>query len=364
MATKQNVGPSVSPALLFMPDISGFTRFVNETEILHGQHIVQELLEILIDSNEIGLTVNEIEGDAIFFYRMGEKPSLDSLLKQVEKMYFNFHRHLKLYDHQRICDCGACQAAIKLQLKVIAHYGEVTGMAVKDHQKLFGKDIIVLHRLLKNNIGEDEYILMTEALTDNVSASTDKAWFNKTQSSQTYDAGEVKFVYSLFSELRNQVPPPELPHYKMAEKASIGFVDQEEVSADMRKVFGAIVDLEQRPRWMDGVKRIEMVDHDKINRVGTQHRCIVNPKRNPVIVTESATAKEDLMELIEMDKSGMGGCRYQLTPAQEGTKIRVEVLVSKNPFVRMMFNLMMKNKYKKSIRQSLVNLKNYCVEEA
>lgn len=74
-----------------MPDISGFTKFVNETEILHGQHIVQELLEILIDSNNLNMQVNEIEGDAILFFRPGEKPSMEKLLKQVETMYFNFH---------------------------------------------------------------------------------------------------------------------------------------------------------------------------------------------------------------------------------------------------------------------------------
>src|SRR6185503_7484253 len=161
-------------ALLFMPDISGFTRFVNETEILHSQHIVQELLEILIDSNEIGLQVSEIEGDAIFFYRIGEKPSLDSLLKQVEKMYFNFHRHLKLYDHQRICNCGACQSAISLKLKIIAHYGEVAEYTVKEHKKLFGKDVILIHRLLKNNIDSNEYILLTDPLV--AEPLQDRSW--------------------------------------------------------------------------------------------------------------------------------------------------------------------------------------------
>ena len=40
--------------LLFIPDISGFTRFVNETEIEHSRLIIQELLELLINANQIG----------------------------------------------------------------------------------------------------------------------------------------------------------------------------------------------------------------------------------------------------------------------------------------------------------------------
>src|SRR5262252_3558315 len=131
------------PAFMFMPDISGFTQFVNETEIFHSQQIVQELLETLIECNQIGLQVQEIEGDAIFFYKLGDKPDMTTLPKQVEIMFTAFHQHIRLYDQQRICPCQACQSAVKLTLKVVSHYGEVTSMAVKDHKGLFGRDVIL-----------------------------------------------------------------------------------------------------------------------------------------------------------------------------------------------------------------------------
>ena len=89
--------------LLFIPDISGFTRFVNETEIDHSRLIIQELLDILINANQIGLEVSEIEGDAILFYKFGESPGLEKLYQQVEKMFCDFHRHLNAYDHLRYC---------------------------------------------------------------------------------------------------------------------------------------------------------------------------------------------------------------------------------------------------------------------
>src|SRR4029079_1726865 len=98
--------------LLFIPDISGFTRFVNETEIEHSRLIIQELLEILINANQIGLEVSEIEGDAILFYKYGECPGLEDLYRQVEKMFCEFHRSLVLYDHRRFCQCHACVSAI------------------------------------------------------------------------------------------------------------------------------------------------------------------------------------------------------------------------------------------------------------
>ena len=56
MATAQD--ESAQPTLLFIPDISGFTDFVHNTEIQHSGHIVEELLEVLIDANEISLEIS------------------------------------------------------------------------------------------------------------------------------------------------------------------------------------------------------------------------------------------------------------------------------------------------------------------
>src|SRR5690606_19862869 len=91
--------------LIFIPDISGFTRFVNETEIEHSRMIIQELLEIIMSANQIGLQVSEIEGDAILFYKFGEPPNLDELYQQVEKMFCEFHKNILAYDASRYCQC-------------------------------------------------------------------------------------------------------------------------------------------------------------------------------------------------------------------------------------------------------------------
>ena len=95
--------------LFFIPDIGGFTKFVSETEIRHSQHIIQELLEILINANQIGLEISEIEGDAILFYKYGNAPQLNEIYGQVEKMFCEFHRHLAAYELRRICKCTACK---------------------------------------------------------------------------------------------------------------------------------------------------------------------------------------------------------------------------------------------------------------
>ena len=75
--TPQNTD-GTKPALLFVPDISGFTQFVQTTEITHSRHIIEELLEKLIEANDLGLQVSEVEGDAILFYRFGHPPTAEA----------------------------------------------------------------------------------------------------------------------------------------------------------------------------------------------------------------------------------------------------------------------------------------------
>ena len=149
--------------LLHIPDISGFTEFVAETEIRHSAHIIKELLELIIESDELGLEVQELEGDAVFFARSGEMPDLSSLEEQVERTFVRFHSHLRRYDADRVCDCGACASASGLSLKFVTHVGDVEALEISNARKLIGESVVVVHRLLKNSVPLDEYHLVSEA---------------------------------------------------------------------------------------------------------------------------------------------------------------------------------------------------------
>lgn len=358
MATRNT---SVQPALLFMPDISGFTEFVNATEIMHAQSIIQEVLEVLIESNELHMEVGEIEGDAVFFYRLGEAPPLPQLFQQIRSMYTKFHQHLQLYDLQRICPCAACTSASRLKLKMIAHFGEVAGYSVKNHHKLFGRDVIVLHRLLKNRLEKKEYALLTRPLLSEAEGATYPDWFHAEQSREQYDVGEVEFTVADLSVLRLQVPRPKAPVYGSRNKTRIGFSEEAVLSAPAQKIFGTIFDISQRPRWMDGVKNIIHTGGDHINRVGTTHRCITGNKSNRLIVTEFARIYSDGAELVEMDGSGIGGCRFEVKALdKEESKLRIDVLVRNHFFLRWFFQLFLKKRLQKQIRRSIYNLGELC----
>lgn len=61
------------------------------------------------------------------------------------------------------CRCEDCKSLQRLTLKFIIHYGNLGSVIVKNCCKLFGLELIVAHRLLKNSIPHKEYILLSDA---------------------------------------------------------------------------------------------------------------------------------------------------------------------------------------------------------
>src|SRR6266498_820726 len=246
--------------LLFIPDISGFTRFVTEMEIDHSRHIIEELLELLINANSIGLEISEIEGDAILFYKYGEAPDLKTLYSQVEKMFCEFHRHIASYEYRRLCLCKACRSAIDLSLKVITHYGEFTGYNVRNFNKLIGKDVIVAHQLLKNNIDQHEYWLVTDDALRDHSPATLAEWMKWHSSAKETERGEIPFHYTQLGELKNNISPDSLPQLEIVNKTKL-FSLSKEFETGYITLFHGVGDFNYRSRWREGVKAVEEISH-------------------------------------------------------------------------------------------------------
>lgn len=149
----------VHKGLLFIPDISGFTELVHSTDVLTGQQITYELLSAVLRENKLQLQISEVEGDAILFYRFGPAPKLDFLLCQYEKMKLAFDEQLKQIENR-------LSRPLPLSLKVIAHYGEMTEFSIGGFRKLYGEAVVEAHRLLKNSVPSNTYLLVTDSLKE------------------------------------------------------------------------------------------------------------------------------------------------------------------------------------------------------
>jgi hypothetical protein len=285
--------------LLFIPDISGFTKFVNETDIDHSRLIIQELLETLINTNRSGLEISEIEGDAILFYKFGEAPPMAELYRQVEAMFCEFHKHIVMYDNTRFCQCRACKSAVGLTLKIITHYGEFTGYNVKNFSKLIGKDVIVAHQLLKNDIDQHEYWLVTDPLVTDKPLTGPKPWMEWNSSTKYTDSGEIPFQYVQLGGLKQAIEPDPFPVSEFERRTKLLSVSREYVTDPIR-LLHATGGLSNRQRWQEGVKKVEELTH-WLPRVGMRAKFFFEDRETIVRVGSYVFRKEHI-EFCEIDE--------------------------------------------------------------
>lgn len=341
--------------LLFIPDISGFTRFVHETEIEHSRLIIQELLEILINANELGLEVSEIEGDAILFYKFGASPDLKEIYQQVEKMFCAFHRNISAYDQFRLCQCKACMSAINLTLKVITHYGEFTNYNVKNFSKLIGKDVIVAHQLMKNDIEQHEYWLVTKNLIQEEPPAGLANWMRWNSSVKQTESGEIPFLYTQLSELKNSIIPESPPlELELSKKTKVLSVTRE-LDTDMITLFHAVGDFHYRHRWREGVKEVEEVTHF-LPRIGTRCRCILENGQS-VLYATSYSYHPERIEFSETNEKDKSSTYYILEKINsKKTKLTLDFYIKKDIVQQILFELKKKKKLKDAVQKSLLKL--------
>ena len=265
-------------SLLFLPDISGFTKFVQTTEVEHSQHVISELLEVLIGANTEELQLAEIEGDALFFFKEEEVPSLEKLLAQIESMFTAFYSHLKLLEKNRICPCNACSSAPNLQLKIIAHVGKLQFINVQDKRKPFGAQVIEVHRLMKNSVDSDSYVLLSKELTDYIEMPNNyhSKLFNFNKGDNEYDGKRLNYLYSILDKNILKLKP--FSHAKKIEFSqtpSLYFEKEYPVSAS--ELLEYITNYAYRHQWVEGVDEIKF-DENEVTRVGSEHICIIDGK--------------------------------------------------------------------------------------
>ena len=160
----------VTNRLLVIADIGGYTRFMLATRIslAHAQVAVTQLLEAVLDGAD-GLELAKLEGDAAFFHAPVEAATtLPELVGAIRERFAA--KKAQLVD-ERMCNCVGCAQLEALTLKFVAHSGEVAVHKVRQLQELAGVDVILVHRLLKNDVPIQEYLLVTDAVLGSLSTT-------------------------------------------------------------------------------------------------------------------------------------------------------------------------------------------------
>jgi len=154
-------------------DISGYTRFLTDSELEHANGIVAELLNAIINTVHAPLTVSSVAGDAVLMYgSVPEGTSGQSVLESVELLYCAFASALETMVLNTTCQCNACANISSLGLKIVMHCGEYVTTNIGGNETLSGPDVIAVHRLLKNGIvaetGIQDYMFVTQPCVEDL----------------------------------------------------------------------------------------------------------------------------------------------------------------------------------------------------
>ncbi len=152
---------------MMIADIGGYTRFMklHRMSLAHSQVITGRLLEAAVNATQ-RLQLVEIEGDAAFFY----SPDVDGVMTSTAElslaMLDAFHMEQDRMIALNMCSCDGCVQAGRLKMKFAANVGEVAVQNINERTQLVGVDVIAIHRMLKNSVPVEEYVLMSKPLYD------------------------------------------------------------------------------------------------------------------------------------------------------------------------------------------------------
>lgn len=350
-------------SIIFIPDISGFTKFVQSTEAEHSQHVISELLEVLIGANTQKLVLAEIEGDALFFYKE-EIPSMEKLLAQVETMFTAFYSHLKLLENNRICPCNACAMAPSLELKIVVHCGQLQFLTVQGKRKPFGCHVIEAHRLLKNSVDSDNYVLFSNQLMEDIllPKNYESKLFAFQPGQDEYDGKSISYSYAHIDNSKLKLKPFEQAKRYDFKREPNGIIEKTlRVSADSFLEY--VTNYKYREEWFEGVNKFEY-NENEVTRVGTEHVCVIDGRHfNFVTVTKAVDPGQLVYGELTTDPPMIDELFqfYVITPLTDSScKVELQLYwTTKSLFKRIAMSLFFKRVFLKNSEKAINKLYNF-----
>ena len=157
---------AAQPTCFLIADISGYTGYLADVELDHAQDILADLVGAVVTALRPNFRLAKLEGDAAFTFMTAEKVDGSMLLDTIERCYFGFRRRRRDVRQATSCECNACVRIPDLDLKFVVHHGAAIHQKVAGRQELVGSDVIVVHRLLKNDVveklGFEAYALISQ----------------------------------------------------------------------------------------------------------------------------------------------------------------------------------------------------------
>lgn len=263
------------PACLVIADISGYTSYLAGVELDHAQDILADLMGTVVGSFRPAFKLAKLEGDAAFVFAIAPTVDGSALQDTVEQAYVAFRRRLRDIKQSSTCECNACIRIPSLDLKVIAHHGEVVRQRIAGREELAGRAVIEVHRLLKNDVhaalGMSAYALYSQACVSAM-GSMDPAAGGLVEHRETYEhLGDLTvWVRDLTAVWDGMNAATRV----FVEEADAIATFTYELPGPPALVWEYETSPARRPQWQEGVIRIEESSIKGRRGVGTVSHCV------------------------------------------------------------------------------------------
>jgi hypothetical protein len=261
-------------ACVLLTDISGYTGYLAGVELDHAQDILADLMNTIVRALRPAFRLAKLEGDAAFMYAIAEKLDGSLLLDTIERCYFGFRRRRRDVRLATSCECNACARIPELNLKFVVHHGTILRQRVAGHEELLGPDVILVHRLLKNDViastGIEAYALFSQQCVDamdvDVSALGMRAW------SQAYE--HIGTISVWVHDLARRWQEEESRTRVIVDKRRAAYQLDAPTSAPPQVAWEFVTTPGRRITWQVGVTSVEVIATGSRRGVGATNHCM------------------------------------------------------------------------------------------
>lgn len=306
---------------LLIGDLSGYTGYLAGTELEHAHSVLDGVFGVLIAALEPAFNVQELEGDAIFVYRVDPGPDPSLLLDAVEQSYFAFRRHMRDVIAATTCDCNACRRLPELDLKFVAHYGSFVVDRLGRLGEVTGTDVVIAHRLLKNRVPETfglrAYGLYTDALVR--AAGIDPGALGLLPHRESYEhLGEIKvYVQDLSARWEAE---QRTTRVQLEDREAFVDLVSDELPADPATIWSYLTVPARRVDWQ-GLNRVDELAGPGRRGVGTRTHCIHAKGSFDEEILDWHPYQHEVVRMF-MPRMGSVLASYDLEPSGGGTRLR------------------------------------------
>jgi hypothetical protein len=196
------------------------------------------------------------------------------LLDTIEGCYLGFRRRRRDVRQATSCECNACVRIPDLNLKFVAHAGDVIRQRVAGQDELLGAPVIVVHRLLKNDVvervGISAYALISGAACD--ALGIDPAGLGMTEHVETYEG--VGEVTGWIHDLERRWQEEEARARVLVARGEELYTVTAETTAAPQVAWEILTTPGRRVAWQPGVTDVIVTAKGNRRAVGSTNHCI------------------------------------------------------------------------------------------